>query len=353
MSTTNLWIRYIVPLLLALFFGLMVTLQSMFREPIGLTWYGFTWMIATTYLMWGLNLKIGSKLDERLPWNDHFIRRLGMQCLWSNLGCILVFVASYGVLNWYENTFEGVDNAMSPVHLASSVAIGFMLTTFINVIQIGYQLIEVRESERLQAERYQRDVVQARLEGLKQQIDPHFLFNNFSTLYGLIHENTQKAGAFLLKLSDIYRLVLEHLDRESVSVAEELALVRVYTELVTIRYGNALRYQEHIPAEIMDRRMIPFALQMLVENAIKHNQVEADQPLVIRIYYTPEQGLCVENNLIPRSSVPVSAKIGLENLEKRHKYRLGKSISIVRNRHLFSVVIPLFKGSELPNVPKQ
>ncbi len=346
MSTTNLWIRYIVPLLLALFFGLMVTLQSMFREPIGLTWYGFTWMIATTYLLWGLNLKIGSKLDERLPWNDHFLRRLGTQLLWSNLGSILVFVACYSVLNWYENTFEAVDNVMSPVHLASSVAIGFMLTTFINVIQIGYQLIQVREAERLQAERYQRDVVQARLEGLKQQIDPHFLFNNFSTLYGLIHEDSEKAGAFLLKLSDIYRLVLEHIDRESVSVAEELALVRVYTELVTIRYGNALRYEEDIPAEIMDRRMIPFALQMLVENAIKHNQVEAEQPLTIRIYYTPEQGLCVENNLIPRSSVPVSAKIGLENLEKRHKYRLGKSISVVRNRHIFSVKVPLFKGSE-------
>jgi len=352
MSTTNLWIRYIVPLLLALFFGLMVTLQSMFREPIGLTWYGFTWMIATTYLLWGLNLKIGSKLDERMPWNDHFLRRLGTQLLWSNLGSILVFVVSYVLLNWYENMFLQLDNPLSLVHLGSSVAIGFMLTTFINVIQIGYQLIQVREAERLQAERYQRDMVQARLEGLKQQIDPHFLFNNFSTLYGLIHEDSEKAGAFLLKLSDIYRLVLEHLDRESVSVSEELALVRVYTELVTIRYGNALRYEENIPAEIMDRQMIPFALQMLVENAIKHNQVEAAQPLVVRIYYTPEQGLCVENNLIPRSSVPVSAKIGLKNLEKRHKYRLGKSISIVQNRHIFSVEVPLFTGSEYPVVPK-
>lgn len=340
---TNIWIRYVMPLLLALFFGGMITLQSLFREPVGWAWYGLIWMIVTTYTMWEANLRISRWLDGRLGWNEHFLRRLGTQLIFSNLKSVLLFVVFYLVLNWYENAILHHDNALSPVHLASAVVLGFMLTTFINVIQIGYQLIQHREEERLRTERFQRESIEARLDSLRQQIDPHFLFNNFSTLYSLIHEDQQQAGVFLLKLSDTYRLVLEHLDRDSVSVREELALIRAYTELLSIRYGGALQFHIDLPPEIQERQIIPFALQLLVENAIKHNQVEAEHPLRISIHYVPNQGLCVENNLVPRSSAPVSARIGLKNLEARYLYRLGKSISIIRDRRRFLVTVPLLK----------
>lgn len=338
----NTWIRFIIPLLLALFFGVMITLQSLFREPIGFRWYGLLWITITTFTIWETNLRLSLQLDTRLPWNDQFFRRLGIQLMISYAVSIGIFLSFYLVLNWYENTILHNDNPLSLIHLASGATLGFMLTTFINVIQIGHQLIQVREAERLRAERYQRESIEARLESLRQQIDPHFLFNNFSTLYSLIHEDTEKAGIFLLKLSDIYRLVLEHLDRESVSVREELELIRVYTDLLAIRHGTALQFDLDIPPEILEQQLIPFALQLLVENAIKHNQVESDHPLRIRIYYAEGRGLCVENNLIPRSSVPVSAKIGLKNLEERHRFRLGQSISIIRDRRRFSVAVPLF-----------
>lgn len=337
----NTWLRFILPLLLAIFFGSMVTLQSLFREPIGFAWHGLLWMVTATFMIWETNLRIGRYLDKRLPWKERFFGRLGTQLLLSNVLSIGLFLASYLVLNWYENAILHHDNALSWVHVASTVVMGFMLTTFVNVIQIGYQLIQVREAERLRAERYQRESIAARLESLRQQIDPHFLFNNFSTLYGLIHENPEKAGTFLLKLSDIYRLVLEHLDRESVSVREELDLIRAYTELLLIRHGTALQFELDIPPEILERRLIPFALQLLVENAIKHNQVEEAHPLRIRIFFSDDRGLCVENNLIPRSSVPVSARIGLRNLEERHRFRLGQSISVMRDRRRFSVGVPL------------
>lgn len=337
----NIWLRFILPVLLALFFGLMVTIQSLFREPVGFAWYGLLWMTGTSIIIWEANLQISRRLNKPLPWNDQFFRRLGGQLLLSYIVSIGIFLSTYLVLNWYENAILGKDNALSAVHVASAIIMGFMLTTFVNVIQIGHQLIQVREAERLRAERFQRESIEARLESLRQQIDPHFLFNNFSTLYGLIHEDQEKAGTFLLKLSDIYRLVLEHLDRESVSVREELDLIRVYADLLTIRHGTALQFDLAIPEEILDRQLIPFALQLLVENAIKHNQVEADQPLRIRIYFDEERGLCVENNLIPRSSVPVSARIGLKNLEERHRFRLGQSISVIRDRRRFSVGVPL------------
>lgn len=339
---TQTWQRFIIPLLLALFFGFMISLQSLFREPIGFAWYGLLWMTTTTFMIWEANLRIGHYLDGRLPWREQFFRRLGGQLLFSYVVSIGIFLLSYIILNWYENAVLGNDNALSVVHLASSMAIAFMLTTFVNVIQIGYQLIQVREAERLRAERYQRESIAARLESLRQQIDPHFLFNNFSTLYGLIHEDQEKAGIFLLKLSDIYRLVLEHLDRETVRVREELDLIQAYADLLTIRHGTALQFELAVPPEILDRQLIPFALQLLVENAIKHNQVEPDHPLLIRIYYDETRGLCVDNNLAPRSSVPVSARIGLKNLEERHRFRLGRSISIIRDRRRFSVAVPLF-----------
>lgn len=338
----NRWIRYLVPLLLAIFFGGMITIQSFFREPIGFRWYGLFWITVTTFAVWEANLRISRRLDAHLAWDIQFFRRLGIQLTISYGVSIGIFVLCYIVLNVYENTILQNDNPLSLVHLASATVLGFMLTTFIHVIQIGQQLIQVRETERLRAERYQRESIQARLESLRQQIDPHFLFNNFSTLYSLIYEDTEKAGTFLLKLSDTYRLVLEHLDRESVSVKEELKLIQVYTDLLSIRHSTALQFELDIPPDILEQQLIPFALQLLVENAIKHNQVEADHPLRIRIYYARGRGLCVENNLIPRSSVPVSAKIGLKNLEERYRFRLGRPISILQDRRRFSVAVPLF-----------
>ncbi|MCB0633230.1 MAG: histidine kinase [Saprospiraceae bacterium] len=340
---THNWTRYVLPFLLALFFGLLITIQSWFREPIGWAWYGLIWMTTVTYIIWESNLRISRWLNDRLNWNRQFYRRLFVQLLLSYLISTAIFVLSFILLNTYETQVLRTNNALSVAHLASSVVMGFMLTTFMNIYHIGYQILQVREEERLLAERYQRESISARLESLRQQIDPHFLFNNFSTLYGLIFEDQERAGAFLLKLSDIYRLVLQHLDRELVSVDEELKLIHAYCDLLAIRYGAALEIDIDLPEKLKSRQIIPFALQLLVENAIKHNQIETVHPLQIWVVYREGEGICVANNVVPRSSVPLSAGIGLKNLEERYRHRLGRSIAISRDRRQFAVIVPLLQ----------
>lgn len=341
---TSIWIRYVSPLLLAIFFGLMIMLQSLFKEPIGWAWYGLIWMTTTTHLIWEFNLRLGAWLNAQLDWHRQFLRRLVTQLVYSVVISLIIYLLCYLCINTYENIVLGNDNALSLVHLASAAAIGFMLIVFINVIQIGYQLIQVREMERLRLERYQKESINARLESLRQQIDPHFLFNNFSTLYSLIHEDPQRAGDFLLKLSDVYRLVLEHLDREWVSVREELALIHAYGDLLCLRYGTALDLAIQLPRDIMERQLMPFALQLLVENAVKHNQLEAEHPLQVKIYQPVEEVICVENNLLPRSSVPASGRIGLKNLDERYRFRTGRSIAVQKDRQRFAVAIPLLEN---------
>jgi len=162
----NTWIRYILPLLIALFFSAWIVIQSLFKEPTGWAWHGLLWFSFTTFLLWEVNLRISLKLDTRIDWNNNFLRRLGIQFLASYAISLLLFNVSYIGLNWYETKILYTDNYLSIVHLVASTLLGFMLITFINVLQIGFQLLEVQQKERMRVERYQRESISARLESL-------------------------------------------------------------------------------------------------------------------------------------------------------------------------------------------
>lgn len=188
-----------------------------------------------------------------------------------------------------------------------------------------------------------RENVQTQLESLKSQLDPHFLFNSLNTLSFLIDDN-QPAQKYLEHLADVYRYVLVSRQKDMVSLQEEMDFVNAYIYLNKIRFRENLLLETHISTKNMDKKIIPLSLQMLVENAIKHNIVSKEKPLTITIsdiMLENEGYLVVENNFQEKKTFEKSTKVGLQNISNRYQLLTSKLILIEKNERFFKVELPL------------
>lgn len=190
-------------------------------------------------------------------------------------------------------------------------------------------------------EELKRENLIARYEALKNQVNPHFLFNTLNTLTGVVEQNPEKASEFIRKLSDIYRYVLEQKDKELIPLKQELKFVDDYIYLSKIRYGDGLLVEKEISST--DLLIAPLGLQILIENAIKHNIISDDKPLFIEIGSNNEY-IYVKNTLQRKSSVETTNRVGLDNLIKRYEYLSDRRVEIVETHTHFEVSIPLLKN---------
>ncbi|MGY0407294.1 MAG: 2TM domain-containing protein [Polaribacter sp.] len=179
----------------------------------------------------------------------------------------------------------------------------------------------------------------AKFESLKNQLDPHFLFNSLNVLTSLIGENPHQAEKFTTKLAKVYRYVLEQRNKDLVPIEEELKFAKTYMELLEMRFEDALKF--NIPDAISntDFKIVPLSLQLLLENAVKHNVVSSTKPLTINIY---EQGryLIIENNINPKEAIGKSTKVGLQNIADRYGLITPKKVKIENNNKTFKVSLP-------------
>ncbi|HVX50893.1 MAG TPA: histidine kinase, partial [Chitinophagaceae bacterium] len=175
---------------------------------------------------------------------------------------------------------------------------------------------------------------------LKQQVQPHFLFNSLSTLKALIKTNTVKAEEYLVKLSDFLRYAVSSGSVHLVTVQEEVQLCMDYLQMQQIRFGNALQIAINTPGVVLQQGQLPvFSLQVLAENAIKHNMLTTASPLVISIYYDDGR-ITVTNNMQPlQPQQPASGGMGLANLAERYKMLCGDDIIVTKTNKTFSVSI--------------
>lgn len=180
----------------------------------------------------------------------------------------------------------------------------------------------------------------AKFESLKNQLDPHFLFNSLNVLTSLIGENPSQAERFTTKLSKVYRYVLEQRNKDLVPIEEELKFAKTYMELLGMRFEEAVQF--NIPDNISNNelKIVPLSLQLLLENAVKHNVVSTSKPLTINIY---EEGsyLMITNNVNPKEAIGKSTKIGLQNIADRYGLITDKGVKIENNNKTFKVSLPL------------
>ena len=174
---------------------------------------------------------------------------------------------------------------------------------------------------------------------LQAQLNPHFLFNNLSVLKSMITYEPDAAVQFTQNFTDVYRYVLESKDKVTVKLADELSFLEAYTALHKERMGAALSVEMQVDDASLKKEIPPLALQMLVENALKHNKALKDAPLNIQIH-TQNNALSVSNNLNPKES-DFSEKRGLKNLVERYSHLTGKPVEINQGKYNFHVAIPL------------
>lgn len=225
------------------------------------------------------------------------------------------------------------------------MTIGSLLITFMVLgIYITTGFYHQLRKTQVEKEQLLKENMQSQLESLKSQVNPHFFFNSLNTLAYLIPEDADKAVNFVQKLSKAYRYILEIRDRQWVALREELDFLDSYNCLLKERFGSNLAVRLDVPDRLLDSQVVPLSLQMLFENAIKHNIVSSQHPLLIEVFVEKDDWLVVRNNFQPKKQEMPSTKLGLENIRKRYQLVSNQEVGIQATEAFFTVVLPLSKS---------
>lgn len=228
---------------------------------------------------------------------------------------------------------------LSDVIQMSNIAALFCSLTVVAIYESIYFKNELRKSVE-EKEMLKRASLHAQLAALKTQVNPHFLFNNLNTLVSIIPEHPKQAVDFVQQLAKVYRHILEVKDEQSISLQEELEVLKAYAFLLKTRFGSNLHITITVQEEKLQKRIIPLSLQILMENAIKHNIVSSEKPLKIDVFASNGK-LVVTNNLQKKNQLNESTGIGLDNIRNRYKLLSDRKVEVSENSSDFTVSIPL------------
>lgn len=246
-------------------------------------------------------------------------------------------------INWMLFPQEGATlNMVLTVHFFRDLII-LVITALITTILLMW---DKRQETIIENQKLSMENLQNRYEALKNQVDPHFLFNSLNTLNGLIGYDDEKAHDYLDQLSSVFRYTMQN--KKIIYVEEELSFVESYIYLMKIRYNESLQVESNIDVKYLKYHILPFGLQLLIENCIKHNVISNKYPLLITIETTENETIKVKNTIRLKPDV-LSSGVGLNNLNERYKLVFEKEIKIHQDETFFTVEIPLVKDIEKYN----
>jgi LytS/YehU family sensor histidine kinase len=229
--------------------------------------------------------------------------------------------------------------------LGKSIALGIMLTLMMNTLYESVYFSQKWKSAFIKAEVLRRENLQSHFANLKNQVSPHFLFNSLNTLTTLIEENKSLAKQFTIELSRVYQYVLESRDWKLVELRKEMDFTCTYIFLQNIRFGNALKLDVNLDEATLNTWVPPLTIQMLVENAVKHNVISATRPLLIEIGRKKDH-IFIRNNLQKKNRIETSTGIGLQNIGNRYNYFGAGNVNIIETQDEFRVEIPVVEKGE-------
>lgn len=252
-------------------------------------------------------------LNKRFGWNKKIIQRISIQLLFA------IIIATIG-----SSVITVISHYISPYRegLIAILWLNALISSVINIIAMAileaFLFFNESNQAQIKAKKLEQELSHIRFEVLKNQINPHFMFNSLNVLSGLIEKDTEKAQLFIDEFAHIYRYVLETIEKQVVTLKEELGFVRSYIFLQKIRYGESIVLTIDVKSELLKFLLPPLSLQLVLENAIKHNILSETQPLVIEIFYE-DHCLIVKNNIQPKLSSVHSTGLGQINLSKRYQ----------------------------------
>jgi sensor histidine kinase YesM len=329
---------FLLTLLLLMFLG---NLMAFILEP-SFIHNPKTWLINCLFSVGlGYPMMLVSKLvtrlfGERITWERNPAKKIA-----STLGVVIILSIGITILLNYVFIYR-IQNVPFAQYLRTTVLLlilQILVIIYIFSVITGIEFFRKWKEGLIRQESMQRKAMELQLETLKNQVNPHFLFNSLNTLTSLVHKDADKAVQFIIQLSDIYRYALENKNMPTVFWAAEKKFVENYLNLQQIRFSTNI-------AVSMDTgkdekfQVVPLSVQMLVENAIKHNIVTAEDPLEIMIF-RENNFLVVRNKLQLKSSVEYSENIGLENIKQQYEILAGQKVEISREGGYFTVKLPL------------
>lgn len=227
----------------------------------------------------------------------------------------------------------------------------WLLATAVVFVNLFYFSMKQRDELTQQMEDLKREMMASKYATLKNQISPHFLFNSLNTLTSLMYEDRDLASDFVTRLASTYRYILDNREHDLVSLNKELDFMDSFIFMMNVRHKQAVQIELNIEVAT-EKYLIPtLSLQMLVENALKHNLYSKEQPLHISISTIQQDALVVRNNLQKRVNMEQTTKMGLQNIKKRYAYYTNKQVLIREEEHYFEAIIPLLKHKVMnPNL---
>lgn len=292
--------------------------------------YGYTLYYANSFVF--------NTLDDYFK-NDRFTKKrliIGAFASFSISLCVIFLLRIFEDVVIEKQSFTTFIQNERPANYVVSIIITLIVTLGIHAFYFykAYQENKVKEQKVIAG------TASAQFESLKNQIDPHFLFNSLNVLSSLIEENPDSAQKFTTSLSKIYRYVLEQKDKELVSVEEELNFAKTYMNLLKMRFENSITFELPESFTIEEAKVVPLSLQLLLENCIKHNVVSESKPLHIKIYIQDNQ-LVIENNLQKKEILSDRKGVGLQNIVNRYAILTDRKVWVLENENSFKVGLPI------------
>lgn len=333
------WIRYgtIIGLAILFRFSLDVVYSLMYRnyvliQPAGTYFYT---LLLTFFTLESIYYS-KEKLNKLYSWDKGFSKRFGFEWLInSGIGIFFVIFTRWVYLLLVEGfTFVALIDEV--------IILGFILfvSTILTVVDGSIFLLEKWRFSLAEIERFKKENAEFQFEALRAQVNPHFLFNSLNTLSSLIYESHEKAELFIRELSDVYRYILENRGQELVEFSKELDIASSYIHLMRLRFDKNLEINLDIDKQAESKMIAPMTLQLLIENAVKHNIISRKKPLKIDIS-ADGHSIEVGNNLQKKEIHDFSSEMGLKNIQSRYSFLTDKKVEIIETENEFKVVIPL------------
>ncbi|MEM6264444.1 MAG: histidine kinase [Bacteroidota bacterium] len=337
-NKSDLIIRFVGIPIVSFFGALVFCPDGLFNN--GLTYTGISLLISLvfTVVIWEGNCFILATVRKRLPGYSNTTRRIVLQSILAISYTIIAYIL-LKIAMIQSGVFEGIDTKYD---LLIGALVCLLPTVAVSMVYESVYFFSEWKANIRQTEALAHAHLQSQFEALKKQLDPHFLFNSLNTLASLIDFQNEPAQKYLERLSDVYRYVLETRSRATVSLEEEIAFIHAYVYLLKVRFRDNLEVQLDLNPEIYTEHIPALSLQLLVENAIKHNVVSKDKPLKIRIY-RDEAHINVSNNKQEKKMMVPSTKVGLQNIIERYRLLGQQGIEVLNGDEQFTVRLPLLQ----------
>lgn len=305
----------------------------------------FCWLIIES------SIRISNRLERFMSWTRSPLLRFFVQTMLIIFSTLFLIYIQGKIYEWIFGDMPLTQQEFLETWQFFVVII--IVSLFVSAVQTGYFLlnrwkVSISEAKNLElkAMKLKEIAMQSELQLLKMQIDPHFMFNNFSTLSELINEDKETATRFLENLSRVYRYMIQNLKKDIISLSDEVTFVKAYCYLIHIRHADDVQIVFDLNEKSLDFYIPPISLQLLVENAIKHNIATKEQPLIITITSNDRQQIKVCNNLQRISSTFSTTGVGLKNITDRYRILTEKQLPVIEETSTrFCVTLPLFNNT--------